>query len=363
MGPESTAPPGRPATLPYTWYRDPAVLDAERRRIFRRRWQYAGHRGQLPEPGTVAVARCGDVPVLLVRDREDVLRAFLNVCRHRGALLVEEDGACSSIQCPYHAWTYDLDGRLRAAPRSRMEPDFEPEGLGLVPLAVETWGPFVFVNPDADAEPLAEVLGGLPELVASAGVDVDALRFHSRTWSTYEANWKICCENFLECYHCQVAHPDLSKVIDVTTDGYRLEEARWYSSQYGPVRDDWSGSFSPVGQVPRGQFHFVYPNLTINIMPGVPNLSIGPVLPDGPEGTTRFLDYFFAPDADPGWIEAMMAWDDQIGVEDTQLVERVQKGVRTGLLEGGVLFETERLIAHFDAMVVQDLEGEAAAGA
>ncbi len=315
-----------------------------------------GHTGQVQEPESLATGQVGEVPVLLARDADGELRAFLNVCRHRGAQLIEGECRRASIQCPYHAWTYGLDGRLRSAPRSETEASFSAEDFGLIPLSIDQWGPFIFVNPDVDASPLADTLGELPELVAQAGVDVNALRFHERTASTYAANWKICCENFLECYHCQVAHPGLAKVIDLSEETYRLEASGWYSSQFGPVKDDWTGDFDPSGAVRRGQFHFLYPNLTLNISPGAPNLSIGPVLPEGPRNTSRFLDYFFAADADESWIRDMMAWDDQVGVEDSALVESVQKGVQSGLLDRGVLFRSERLIEHFDGLVREDLD-------
>lgn len=343
-------------TLPFAWYSDPEVLRREQAHIFRRHWQYVGHTGEVPEPGSMAATRAGDVPILIVRDREGELRAFVNACRHRGSQLVEGAVTRSTIQCPYHAWTYGLDGCLLSAPRSSRETEFDRDDLGLIPLPVDTWGPFIFVSPSAEPGPLADVLGGLPALVARAGVDVDALRFRHRSVSTYAANWKICCENFLECYHCQVAHPGFARVVDVSEEAYRLEEERWFSSQFGSIREGWTGDFDPTGTVGRGQFHFLFPNVTINLNPGRPNLSIGPVLPDGPEQTTRRLDYFFADDVEEAWIEQMLDWDAEVGREDTELVERVQRGVRSGMLERGVLFESERLISHFDGLVREALE-------
>jgi choline monooxygenase len=248
-------------TLPYDWYSDPAVLRLERDRIFRRSWQYVARADQVAERGSFCAADAGGIPIVVVRDKEGSLRAFVNVCRHRGSLVCEGEGKRETLQCPYHAWTYDLDGSLRAAPRSEREPGFEKEELGLAPVLVDTWGPFVFVNPDAEAAPLAETLGELPELVAASGLDLDALRFLERSTSAYEANWKVCCENYLECYHCQVAHPGFSKVVDVSVDAYVLEASRYFSTQYGPVREAWKGEFDPRGPLKRGQFHFLWPNL------------------------------------------------------------------------------------------------------
>ena len=350
----ATSTDGR--TLPFDWYSNPDVLRLERERIFRSAWQYAGRADQVAEPGSFLTCDAAGVPVVVVRDKEGSLRAFLNVCRHRGSIVCEGEGSRETLQCPYHAWTYNLDGSLRAAPRTEREEGFDKSQLGLVQVQVDAWGPFVFVNVDAGAPPLAEHLGELPELVTAAGLDLGSLRFLHRATSEYEANWKICCENFLECYHCQVAHPAFSKVVDVSVDAYVLEQSATFSTQYGPVRETWKGEFDPRGPVERGQFHFLWPNITINIMPGQPNLSIGPVVPLAAERTGRFLDYFVGSDVEDAWIADLLEFDNQVGAEDKVLVERVQKGVRSGAIEHGrLLLESERLIAHFQSQVVDSL--------
>jgi phenylpropionate dioxygenase-like ring-hydroxylating dioxygenase large terminal subunit len=344
-------------TIPFDWYSDPAVLRLERERIFRRAWQYAGRADQVAEPGAFFTCDLAGIPIVVVRDDEDGLRAFLNVCRHRGSLVCEGEGRRSTLQCPYHAWTYGLDGSLRAAPRSDLVPGFEQDQLGLVAVQADAWGPFVFVNPDPEAEPLAETLGELPELVDASGVDLGSLRFLKRAGGPeYAANWKVCSENFLECYHCQVAHPGFSKVVDVSVDAYTLHEQGRFSTQYGPVREVWKGDFDPRGPIARGQFHFLWPNVTINIMPGHPNLSIGPIVPTGAETTARFLDYFVGPEVEQAWIDDMLEFDDQVGAEDRVLVERVQKGLRGGGVEHGRLMgDSERLIAHFQGLLLDAL--------
>jgi choline monooxygenase len=324
------------ATLPWNWYSDPEILRREQSRIFRRAWQYVGHVGQVAEPGSFFAARAGDVPVVVTRARDEQLRAFLNVCRHRGSVVAQGEGRRESLQCPYHAWTYGLDGQLRTAPRGD---EVVKEGVSLLPLAVETWGPFVFVHPDANAPPLRETLGEL-------ALPLDGLVFHHRVEYELDANWKLACENFLECYHCAVAHPGFSAVVDVSPGAYHLEEHRWHSSQYTQTKDGGA----------HGQFHFVWPNLKINVFPGPPNLSIGPIWPEGPERSRGFLDYFFAAGEDEQWIADLLELDDQVGREDTALVANVQKGVRAGILdEGRLLGESERLIAHFDRLVREAL--------
>jgi choline monooxygenase len=341
-------------TLPWAWYGDPEVLRREGERIFARSWQYAGHTGQVADDGSFFAATAGQIPVVVTRARDGVLRAFLNVCRHRGHVVAAGDGRRETLQCPYHAWTYGLDGTLRAAPRSDREPGFDFEELGLRAIRVDTWGPFVFVNPDPDAAPLADALGDIPARLAEI-LDVDALEFRFRTAFELQANWKIACENFLECYHCAVAHPGFTAAVDVSPDAYRLEAQGLTSSQLGPLRRN-GDSFLTGGEVPRSQFHFLWPNFGINVFPGQPNLSCGPILPLGPERTARYLDYFFAPDVDQVWVDELLAFDDQIGREDTALVDGVQRGVRSGVLaEGRLLSESEQLVAHFQRLCADAL--------
>jgi phenylpropionate dioxygenase-like ring-hydroxylating dioxygenase large terminal subunit len=336
-------------TLPWTWYADPEILRREGERIFARTWQYVGHTGEVVAEGSFFASLAGQIPVVVTRARDGVLRAFVNVCRHRGHVVASGAGQRETLQCPYHAWTYGLDGALRAAPRSDREPGFDFDDLGLREIGVETWGPLVFVNPDLDTPPLADVLGDVPERLSEI-LDIDSLEFRFRSEFEVDSNWKIACENFLECYHCPVAHPGFSAVVDVSPDAYRLESSGLTSTQLGPLREN-GGSFLANGDVPRSQFHFLWPNFGLNVFPGQPNLSCGPIIPVGPERTARFLDYFFAPGAEQGWVDELIAFDDQVGREDRALVEGVQRGVRSGALpEGRLLSESEQLVAHFQRL-------------
>jgi len=344
-------------TLPYAWYADPAALRVEQERIFGRSWQYAARAELVAEPGSMTPAWAGTLPVLVVRGSDGELRAFVNVCRHRGHVLCETDTRRETIQCPYHAWTYDLDGSLRHAPRADRERAFDRETLSLVPVSADAWGPFVFVNPDPQTAPLANALGDLPRLLAEGGLDVDGLRFHSRAESDeYACNWKVCAENFLECYHCAVAHPSLAKTIDVSHDAYVLEHDGMRLSQFSPSRASEGSAYDTEGPIERGQFHFLFPGTVVNVMPGRQNLSIGPIVPRGPERTYRFLDYFVGDDVDEDWLRGFLELDEQVGAEDRVLVEAVQRGIGSGALDSGVLLPgSEELIARFQAMVVEAL--------
>jgi phenylpropionate dioxygenase-like ring-hydroxylating dioxygenase large terminal subunit len=340
------ASPASAETLPFSWYSDEEVLRRERSSIFARVWQYGGRAEQVAAPGSFLATDAGGIPIVVTRDQGGVLRAFLNVCRHRGAVLLEGCGERNTIQCHYHAWTYELDGSLRTAPRSEREAAFDKAEWSLLPASVDTWGPFLFVNPDPDATPLAEHLGRLPEIM-SRDIDVDALVFHSRVEFGANANWKIVVENFLECYHCATAHPGFSAEVDVHPDRYLLEAHPTFSAQFCKAK--------ATGE--HGQFHLLYPNTGINVFPGPANLSIGPVAPNGTGRTERYLDYFFAPDLDEAWLEDFFAFDDQVGKEDTVLVESVHRGMAAGVLtEGRLLLNSEPLLAAFQGWLSERLD-------
>jgi len=322
-------------TNPWSWYTDSDVLRLERDRIFRSAWHYVCHAGRIAEPSSYFACETDGLPALVVRDSDGELRAFLNVCRHRGAELVSGEGRRQTLQCPYHAWTYGLDGRLRSAPRAD---ETDLGGLQLLPLRLESWGPFLFVNADPGAEPLS--------IDVDLPFDPAELVFHSRVDYTLAANWKIAVENYLECYHCPVAHPAFSKLVDVDPDRYELAAGGRVWSQYGHARDGHG----------RCEFHLVWPGLKINVYPGFANLSIGPVWPDGPERTVGFLDYFFGADVPEAAARELVEFDDQVGREDAALVESAQRGVRTGLIDRGRLLPaSEGLIADFQRQVASSI--------
>jgi choline monooxygenase len=175
---------------------------------------------------------------------------------------------------------------------------------------------------------------------------VDALAFHSRAPYSLAANWKVAVENYLECYHCAVAHPGFSEVVDVSPDAYRLERHPTFASHHVHTRDG-------EGQ---GQFHMIWPSTKVNVWPGTPNLSIGPLAPVEPGRTDGFLDYFFAADPDPAWLADFMELDDQVGVEDRELVESVQRGMQSRAFEHGrLMLPSEELIADFQRWVAAGL--------
>src|SRR5947209_10479501 len=200
--------------LPPRLYLDEGLLDAEYELIFERTWQLAGHISSLPRPGSYLTAVAGSQPVLVVRDENHQLRAYRNVCRHRGSRLLSGSGQCKqAIRCRYHGWTYKLDGTLIGVPEGLGFGDkLDKSALGLMPVRVEELCGMVFVNLDADAAPLADLVGYLPQRLAP--YRIETLQPFAPGTGTQPANWKAVADNYLEGYHIPIAHPGLMRMLD-----------------------------------------------------------------------------------------------------------------------------------------------------
>jgi len=290
----------RGETMPAHWYTDPSITEREINQIFRKSWNYIGPLKQLANVGDYITGYVGGIPAVVIRNQSG-LTALINVCRHRRHEVMKGCGNAKMMQCGYHAWTYDLTGCLKGAPRTATEPNFRLEDYPLLPLKVDTLGPWVFVNADLNAAPVRTQFGKLLEIVAGSGIDLDTLVLYERSeWESY-SNWKTMLENYLECYHCAVAHPGFSAAIDVLPENYNLGVHGWFMSQVGHVRQSALEGKSQVkiydasGEVAQAQYHLLWPNMTININPGFPNLSIDVWIPNGPNGTKGFSEQYFGP--------------------------------------------------------------------
>ena len=348
-------------TLPAEWYTRSDIFALERERIFNRFWQYVGYTEQVANAGDFITCRLGSVPILILRDATCRLRAFANVCRHRGSTLVlDEAGSRKTIQCHYHGWTWNLDGSLRAVPRCMEEPDFDMGEFPLVSLRVESWGPLIFVNTDPEAAPLGATLGELPGIIAAKGLDLDVLRHRQRNEFDIAANWKVVVENYNECYHCPIAHPSFADLFDM--DSYKVvTEYDYFSVQHGTVTDSFregtkTGYFDAREEalsagIRDGLSAFIWPASTIDITPGPANLVVGTIIPVAPDRTLQFYDSFFADGVDAEQADGMRAFGAQVQAEDIVLCESVQNGLSSGMYrQGKLMVSRENGIQHFQRL-------------
>ncbi len=360
----------RGLTLPAQWYTDAAITDLELKQVFGKSWAYVGPANELRNVGDYITGYIGGLIPIVVTRAESGLNGLVNICRHRRHEVMKGRGNARVMQCGYHAWTYDLAGCLQGAPRTAHEPNFRLEDYPLLPLRVEVLGPWVFVNADRGAAPLREQYGKVLDIIAQSGVDLGSLVLYSREeWESY-SNWKTMLENYLECYHCAVAHPGFSAAIDVKPENYNLAVHGWFSSQVGTVRQSALEGRSQVkiydarGDVAQAQYHLLFPNMTININPGFPNLSIDVWWPNGPNGTQGFSEQYFAPGVSEEFAQELIAFNRQVGLEDDDLTDSVQRGLRAGLVDQGrFLTGAEHLVGHFQKLIVHLTNGDGAGAA
>jgi choline monooxygenase len=366
-----TAPTPVPPALSPHLYLDPEVLGLEDERIFSRTWQFAGHVSQVAEPGTYITTNAGSQPVLVVRDDEGRLRAFRNVCRHRGSRLLSGSGECKkAIRCRYHGWTYRMDGQLIGVPEGRQIPGLDKSSLGLFPARVEELCGLVFVNLDIHATPLAEQVAGLPERLARYGFE--RLRVRQERPSSQPANWKIVVDNYLEGYHVPIAHPGLMRLVDYKRYDVELfDNWVWFDA---PLRDKPSGNLiervyqrlvEPMpGLGPEHtrvwRYILIYPNTTIDLYPD--QMAIWQIVPKGIGATTD--NHVTLLPQRPGLrtLAAQLAnrkVNELVTDEDVDLVANQQAGLATHGFEPGPLSRREAAVGWFADKIRADL-GEVA---
>ena len=359
--------PGESYTMPARFYTDPSVYDLEMEKIFFGNWVYVGHVSQFRSPGDYLTASINDQNLFVIRSRSGELRAFYNVCAHRGHELLSGLGSTNLIVCPYHAWSYDFDGTLKVARNSENVEGFNKCDFSLRSIRVEEFCSMVFVNLDDNAVPLRELSGDLENEIRSFCPDVDNLQMAQRDVYNVECNWKVIVDNFLECYHCAPAHQDFVDLVDMNT--YRTVTRGIYSSQIaGSPRSETNRAFNfRKGDIDFGYAGwFLWPNLTIWIYPGKTNLSVLQMNPNGVGQTLEFQDWFLPEqEPTPQHRDAMKYQKDVLQPEDIALCESVQRGLRSrGYNQGRFVIDreltelSEHAVHHFQTMVMQAIGGE-----
>ncbi len=357
-----TQGPNESFTLPARYYYDKTIYEAEKSAIFYRSWWYAGHKSQLLEAGSYLTVKIHQQNVFVVRDKAGELRGFYNVCQHRGHELLNGTGKATHIVCPYHAWTYGFDGELIAARNSQQVKGFNKCDFSLKPVRVEQFCGLVFVNLDADAVSLKQQSGNLEDEIRHYCPRVDEMVFAQRDTYDVACNWKTIVDNFLECYHCHVAHKDFVDLVDMNS--YRTKTHGIYSGQISSaVRSADNAAFT----VKKGDVDFGYagwylwPNLTIWAYPGEANLSVLQMTPAGTERTIEFQDWFLPGTTPSEQQKAAMDYQKEVlQPEDIGLCESVQRGLRSnGYNQGRFMVDeamselSEHAVHHFQRLVMQ----------
>ena len=317
-------------TLPSHWYTDPEIFALEKERIFSRSWWYAGALSMLERAGSYLTTRVVDQDVFVIRGNDGGLRAFYNVCSHRAHRLVDGCGERDPIVCPYHGWTYDNDGRFKAARGIEGIRGFDRAAAGLKAIRVDTCVGLVFVNLDPNAGPLAEVAGDMVRDLRDHCPGLD----HLTLAHTYEvdsaANWKVLVDNNLESYHVATAHPALVDLLD-----YR-SFAVWehaHSTAHAMTNTNPDNAAYLVGDndpVQRAVFTWLWPNTEFFINPGRNNLAVMNMIPLGPQTSRQRWDFYFEDENLDAAEQAYLDYTiDTLIPEDSALYENVQRGLNS----------------------------------
>jgi Rieske 2Fe-2S family protein len=354
-------------TLPGRFYYDPAICTREQEHIFSTMWVCVGRAEELPGPGAYRTFDLANENILLLRGRDGVLRAFLNVCRHRGARLCSEERgqARHAIQCPYHAWTYALDGSLIGAPNVMEMDAFDRSMCGLMPVVLASWAGLLWVNLADDPPPLDDqvrqaVIDRFGEEETFARYHLDELRVGKTIEYTIHSNWKLVVENFMECYHCGPMHPELCDLLPGFRGGTAYQSGVGTELAAGVEGFTFSGKASrpPLPDLPPADQRKYYgvvalPNVLINLLPD--HAVIHTLLPEGPGVTRIVCDWVFhpsamaEPDFDPMDVVEVF---DLVNRQDWDVCELAQQGVHSKVYANGGLFvPSERHIRRFNDFV------------
>ncbi|MEV8292778.1 MULTISPECIES: aromatic ring-hydroxylating dioxygenase subunit alpha [Streptomyces] len=351
-------------TLPGRYYTDPEVFRREQRHVFEAMWFCAVRGADLERPGAFRTVQVGGENVIVTRTRTGALRAFLNICRHRGArLCLEESGEVRrALQCPYHAWTYDLDGRLVAAPGLSKMPDVDRAAYGLVEVALREWLGYAWVCLADEPPSFEETVRGaaverLGDPAAIERYGTERLALGRRETYDVRANWKLIVENFMECYHCATIHPELTDVLPEFTDGYAAQYYVGHGAEFGEgVRGftvDGSEGFGRLPEVSDGQDRRYYavtvrPTVFVNLVPD--HVILHRMFPMAEDRTVVECDWLYAPEvvASGADLSKSVELFHRVNVQDFAACERTQPAMASRAYRaGGVLVPTEHHIGTF----------------
>lgn len=341
-------------------YRDPEYLRLERQQIFHDSWQFLCHEEKLRAAGSYLAADIQGQSIVACRDGGGELRAFYNVCKHRGHELLKGEGTTKVIVCPYHAWTYNLDGGLLRARRSEHVVDFDKDKICLSPVQVEIFCNLVFVNLNTTAGSLAEQSGELSSEIMTYAPDLESLTFAHRLTYRIKANWKAVVDNFLECCHCPVAHRDFCTLVEMDT--YKVTTRGIYSSHMAKAGRSNNKAYAvDDASVTDHAVWYLWPNTTLMRYPGRGNFMVWRFYPVGPEETYEVFDFFFeTSEPNEAETEAIRFIDEVLQPEDIGLVESVQRGMQTpAFSQGRYLVDpegsgmSEHAVHHFHGMILE----------
>ncbi len=333
----------------------------DQKAIIKRTWQWVCHIENLRHAGSFVTADIAGQPICIIRGKDKTLRAFFNVCKHRAMKLLHDHvGQTSRIMCPYHGWTYGLEGNLITAPATEHLIDFDTETICLDRIQVEVFCGFVFVNLDPNAPALADLSEALADEIDFWVPDIEQLTFAKRLNYEIRANWKNVVDNFLECYHCPIAHKDFCTLVDMNT--YKVTTQGIYSSHMAEAGKSENSAYTvDQASVREHAVWWLWPNTCLMRYPGRDNLIVMQIIPVAADRCIETYDFFLETSIPTeAEREAIDYLDNVLQAEDIWIVENVQKGMSTTAFEQGRIIydpagsgKSEHAVHHFHGLVLE----------
>jgi choline monooxygenase len=334
---DPSKPLGRASTIPGSWYTDQRIGELEGKTVFSRTWQMVGRVEQVATPGQYITAEVAGEPVLVVRGQEGTLRGFFNVCRHHAAAVMTEPcGTTQRLQCPYHGWTYGLDGSLKGVPDFEGVENFDRKQNGLVPLSVDVWEKFVFVHLDPSPLPLAEYLGDMVEQFEP--LRLNQLHFAGRREFVIDCNWKVFVDNYLDGgYHVPYLHKGLNSILNYAN--YTITNGKRFCLQSSPIDATSGDAEKMTASVRTGQalYYWLYPNFMLNWYEGYLDTNL--VLPLGIDKMKVIFEFYFNDVGQTAEERNRKSMDvsERIQDEDHSICVSVQRGLKSRAYGAGRL--------------------------
>jgi choline monooxygenase len=343
----------RASTIPAYWYYNHELFEWEKQQIFSRNWIYATHRSQLKKSNGSTHLFVGNEPIIIFEHKSGSVKAFINVCRHRGGPLCLRKGSKDVLQCQYHGWTYTSEGELRGVPEFDRVELFNKSDFTLIELPVFEFQGLVFVNIKSNNSFNAIQTTCLDIEHDLGSLQLSHFEFSERVSYPLACNWKVYIDNYLEGYHIPHVHPELNKLLDYRT--YQTKTFDFHSLQQSRFKDGES-VYKSGSDEDQAFYYFIYPNCMLNILPS--RLQVNVVEPVDAQHCVVHFDYFYDHRFyDETRIQADKAYADFVQKEDQAICEQVQRGLRSASYhQGRFSVKQEQGVYHFQTLLKKNFK-------
>ena len=339
-------------TIPAKWYHSKKIFKLENRMIFLKSWHLVGSQGMLKSPGDAVIKEVSNQPIIIIKQNDNSLKAFFNVCQHRGGPLLTKNSCIKALQCKYHGWIYNLNGGLKKVREFENVENFDFEDYNLKPINIKVWQGLLFINFNNRPNNFNSILNEISNRIKP--INFSEYTFYRSVSYHIKCNWKTYIDNFLEGYHIPFVHPKLNKVLDYKS--YATEIYKNHSLQFAPINSNISPYDKSTGLKNTAYYYTIFPNVLLNIAPG--RLQTNVVKPTSPNSCVVDFDYYFD-EVSNEVIKNDIKFSNEVQLEDIKICEEVQKRLESrGYNQGRISPQSEKGLYHFQSVLKEKLKND-----